>query len=72
MRYRIEMVSHAGKRAALTAPQRIERLANWHSPTNPSRLRVSQRSNMEERLRRSLIVARQYAIDEYEELLKDK
>jgi hypothetical protein len=72
MRYRIEMVSHASKRAALTAAKRIERLANWDSPTNPNRLRLSRRSNTEERLRRSLIVARQHAIDEYEEMLRDK
>jgi hypothetical protein len=72
MRYRIEMVSHASKRAALTAAERIERLANWESITNPNRLRLSRRSNMEARLRRSLIVERQHALDEHEKRLKGK
>jgi hypothetical protein len=72
LRYRIEMVSHASKRAALTAPKRIARLGS----TTPERLRplpgmvMERRRRMEEKLRRSIIVARQYAIDEHDKMLK--
>ena len=78
MRYRIEMVSHASKRAVLTAPKRIARLnsavpARLH-PRNGQML--DRRIPLEARLRRSLIVARQFALDEHkkmlDKMLKDK
>jgi hypothetical protein len=74
MRYRGEMCSHFGKRVALTAPKRIERL-NSDTPARlhprPGRT-LDRRANMEARLRRSLIVARQYALEEHAKMLKGK
>jgi hypothetical protein len=72
MRYRIEMVSHASKRVALTAPKRIERLSNADRTGIKRRMVLPRRANMEAKLRRSLIVARQFAIDEHDEMLNDK
>lgn len=70
MRYRIEMVSHASKRAALTAPKRIELLTNTTLRGIKRRRIPSRRANMEAKLRRSLIVARQFALDEHDTVLK--
>ena len=70
MRYRIEMVSHASKRAALTAPKRIELLSSAARTGIKRRMVLPRRANMEAKLRRSLIVARQFAIDEHGEQLK--
>jgi hypothetical protein len=72
MRYRSEMCSHASKRVALTAPRRIAQL----SSDKPLRVHaragrmLDRRANIEARLRRSLIVARQHALDEHERMLK--
>ncbi len=78
MQYRSDMCSHFSKRTALTAPKRIERLYGG-KPTRlhprPGRM-LDRRVNLEAQLRRSLIVARQYALDEHDErlakMLKDK
>ena len=74
LRYRIEMFSHANERAAYTAPKRIARL-NSTMPEGIRRGRdrlFDRRANMEAKLRRSLIVARQFAIDEHEKILSKK
>jgi hypothetical protein len=72
MQYRSDMCSHFSKRTALTAPKRIERLNSdkplrVHARTGRT---LDRRANIEARLRRSLIVARQFAIDEYEKMLR--
>ena len=71
MHYRIEMVSHSSKRAALTAPKRIARLTSAARTGIKGRLLLPRRANMEFKLRRSLILARQYALDEHDKMLKD-
>jgi hypothetical protein len=73
LHYRIEMFSHASKRAAYTAPKRIARL-NSAVPQGIKRGRdrlFDRRANLEAKLRRSLIVARQFAIDEHNKMLED-
>jgi hypothetical protein len=72
MRYRIEMVSHASKRVALTAPKRIARLVDPNPVGIKGRVTLPRRGLLEARLRRSLIVARQYALDEHEKMLDGK
>jgi hypothetical protein len=68
LRYRVEMFSHASKRVALTAPKRTERL----SGDTPARLHprpgrmLDRRANLELRLKRSLIVERRAAIEQFE------
>jgi hypothetical protein len=67
-RYRLEMQSHAGKRAAITAARRIE-LLNSDKPmrVNPRPGRtLDRRIPMEAKLRRSIIVARKFAFAGYE------
>jgi hypothetical protein len=56
-RYRVEMVSHASKRTALTAPKRIERLNGRM---------LNGRASTKLALKRSLIVERQAAIAQFE------
>jgi hypothetical protein len=62
MQYRSDMCSHFSKRTALTAPKRIERL----NSNNPARLHprpgrmLDKPANIENALRRSLIVERQH------------
>jgi hypothetical protein len=70
MQYR-SMCSHFSKRRVLTAPKRIERLyggkpARLHP--RPGRM-LDRRVNLEAKLRRSLIVARQFALDEHDKVL---
>ena len=72
LRYRIEMVSHASKRVALTAPKRIARLVDPNPVGLKGRSTLPRRGLLEARLRRSLIVARQYALDEHEKMLDGK
>jgi hypothetical protein len=72
-RHRVGLFSYASKRAAYTAPRRIERLnsavpARLH-PRNGQTL--DRRVRFEASLRRSLIVARQHAIDEHDKMLED-
>jgi len=67
MRYRTEMFSHASKRVAQTAPKRIERLTST-KPMRPGRM-LDGRLKSEFALRRSLIVARQFAIGEHDKQL---
>ena len=68
MQYRSDMCSHFGKRAAFTAPKRIERL-NSETPARlhprPGRM-LDRRANLELRLKRSLIVARRAAVEQFE------
>ena len=71
MQYRSDMCSHFSKRTALTAPKRVERLyggkpARLHP--RPGRM-LDRRVNLEAKLRRSLIVARQFALDEHDKML---
>jgi hypothetical protein len=68
LRARVELVSHASKRTALTAPKRIERLygdipARLHP--RPGR-KLDRRANLELRLKRSLIVERRAAVEQFE------
>jgi hypothetical protein len=60
-------------RHVVTAPSRIA-LLNGDEPTRvnprPGR-KLDRRANLEAKLRRSLIVARQHAIDEHDKMLKD-
>jgi hypothetical protein len=60
------------KRHAVTGPPRLAKL-NSNTPARlyprPGRM-LDRRANLEARLRRSLIVARQFAIDEHDEMLK--
>jgi hypothetical protein len=72
MLHRAEMCSHFAKRAALLAPERIERLAHVGRTGIKRRLVLPRRANLELKLKRSLIVARQYAIDEHDKMLKGK
>jgi hypothetical protein len=62
------------QRHAVTAPGRLARL-NSDGPLRvhprPGRT-LDRRANLEAKLRRSLIVARQFAIDEHEKTLRDK
>jgi hypothetical protein len=68
LRARVELVSHASKRTALTAPKRIERLYG----NKPARLhprpgrKLDRRANLELRLKRSLIVERKAKIAQFE------
>jgi hypothetical protein len=55
----------------LTAPGRIDRLTSGTGTGIKGRLVLPRRANLEAKLRRSLIVARQFAIDEHEKMLKD-
>jgi hypothetical protein len=68
MQYRTDMCSHASKRTALTAPPRIERL-NSDTPARlhprPGRM-LDKRANLELRLKRSLIVERRAAVEQFE------
>jgi hypothetical protein len=67
MQSRSDMCSHFSKRAALTAPKRIERL-NSDAPARlhprPGRM-LDRRANLELRLKRSLIVERRAAIEQF-------
>ena len=68
MKYRHEMVSHAGQRTALTAPKRIAML-NGDKPmrVNPRPGRkLDRRALIEMALERSIIVAREFGIAEFE------
>jgi hypothetical protein len=68
LRYRVEMVSHASKRTALTAPKRIERLKSdkpLRVHARPGRT-FDGRANVELALKRSLIVARKAKIAQFE------
>ena len=62
------MVSHASKRAVLTAPARIARL----NSAKPARLHprkgemLDQRPKLELRLKRSLLVERKAKIEQFE------
>lgn len=62
------MVSHASKRAPLTAPKRIERLnSDVPARLHPRKGRMlDKRANMELRLKRSLIVERRGKIEQFE------
>ena len=71
MRYRVELV-RSSQRAALTAPKRIARLVNPNPVGLKGRATLPRRGLLEARLRRSLIVARQYALDEHEKMLDGK
>jgi hypothetical protein len=68
MQYRIDMCSHFSKRVALTAPKRIERL-NSDIPARlhrrPGRM-LDKRTNLELRLKRSLIAERRAAVEQFE------
>src|ERR1700722_3124917 len=72
MQYRSDMCSHFSKRAALTAPKRIERL-NSDIPARlhprPGRM-LDKRANLELRLKRSLIVQRRAAVEQFEKDLR--
>jgi hypothetical protein len=72
LRYRVEMASHAGKRAALTAPRRIA-LLDSDKPARvnarPGRT-IERRALIEMALERSIIVAREYGIAEFEKASK--
>jgi hypothetical protein len=63
----------AESRHLITAPPRIALL----SADKPARLsprpgrKLDRRTNIEAKLRRSLIVARQHAIDKHDKMLKD-
>ena len=69
-RPRVQLIATA-KRAAYLAPRLIERLGSAH----PQRLHprpgemLDRRPLLEAKLRRSLIVARQYALDEHDKML---
>jgi hypothetical protein len=72
LRSRVELV-RTEKRAAYHAPRILARL----NSTVPARINprpgrmLDRRVNLEAKLRRSLIVARQHAIDEHNKMLKD-
>jgi hypothetical protein len=72
LRFRVELFYHASKRAALTAPKRIERL-NSETPARlhprPGRM-LDKRANLELRLKRSLIVERRAGIAQFEKDLR--
>jgi hypothetical protein len=73
LRPRVELI-RTEKRAAYIAPRILARL----NSATPARLHprpgrtLDRRANLEAKLRRSLIVARQFAIDEHEKMLSDK
>ena len=73
LRYRVELI-RTEKRAAYHAPRILARL-NSEAPARlfprPGRM-LDRRVNLEAKLRRSLIVARQFAIDEHDKMLNDK
>jgi hypothetical protein len=68
IQYRSDMCSHFSKRAALTAPKRIERLnSDIPARLHPRRGRMlDRRANLELRLKRSLIVERRSKIARFE------
>ena len=72
-RARVELI-RTEKRAAYHVPRILSRL----NSATPARLHprngqmLDRRVNLEARLRRSLIVARKFAIDEHDKMLKDK
>jgi len=73
LRARVELI-RTENRAAYHAPKRLARLysgtpARIHP--RPGRM-LDRRARLEARLRRSLIVARQFAIDEHDKMLNDK
>ena len=72
LRPRVQLIA-AHKRAAYHAPRILARL-NSNTPARlfprPGR-KLDRRANLEAKLRRSLIVARQFAIDEHDKMLKD-
>ena len=70
MRYRVEMAPHSSQRVALTAPRRIEQLASRARIGIKRDRPLRRRANMAAKLQRSLIVARQHALDEHDEMLK--
>ena len=70
MRYRVEMAPHGSQRVALTAPRRIEQLASRARIGIKRDRPLRRRANMAAKLQRSLIVARQHALDEHDEMLK--
>jgi hypothetical protein len=77
LRHRVELITTPA-RAAFTAPRRLARLTSQVSARvhpRPGRL-LDRRSSLEASLRRSLVVARQHALDEHDErlarLLRDK
>jgi hypothetical protein len=73
LRSRVELI-RTENRAAYHAPRILDRL----NSTTPARLHprpgrmLDRRVNLEAKLRRSLIVARQFAIDEHDKMLNDK
>jgi hypothetical protein len=73
LRARVELIA-THKRAAYHAPRILARL-NSDKPARlhprPGRV-LDRRARIEARLRRSLIVARQYALDEHAKMLRDK
>jgi hypothetical protein len=76
LRHRVELIATPA-RAAYTAPRRLARLNGPPARLHPRPGRVLDRSSrLEAALRRSLIVARQHALDEHEErlakLMRDK
>jgi hypothetical protein len=72
LRPRVQLIA-THKRAAYHAPRILARL-NSNTPARlfprPGR-KLDRRANLEAKLRRSLIVARQHAIDEHDKMLKD-
>jgi hypothetical protein len=73
LRPRVQLIA-THKRAAYHAPRILARL-NSNAPARvfprPGR-KLDRRANLEARLRRSLIVARQFEIDEHNKMLRDK
>jgi hypothetical protein len=73
LRARVEHI-RTEKRVAYHAPRILARL-NSDTPARllprPGR-KLDRRANLEAKLRRSLIVARQFAIDEHDKMLRDK
>ena len=73
LRARVEHIK-THKRASYLAPRILARL-NSNTPARlfprPGR-KLDRRANLEAKLRRSLIVARQFALDEHEKMLNNK
>jgi hypothetical protein len=73
LRPRVQLI-RTEKRAAYHAPRIFARL----NATTPARINprpgrmLDRRANLEAKLRRSLIVARQFAIDEHDKMLEGK
>jgi hypothetical protein len=73
LRPRVQLI-RTEQRAAYHAPRILSRL----NSETPARLfprlgrKLDRRANLEAKLRRSLIVARQFAIDEHDKMLRDK